>query len=160
MKKIGYVFMITMICFLFIGCGKNQSNIQEPLSDVMKKLYENISEDEMPLLETVEVTKENQEYYLGNVSFNYQEALASEPVMSSIAHSVVLIRLKDTKNIESIKKEIKEKSESLKGSITSQGTTPRRYTDLLGSLSDLTSGSGDKGTPVVLIKNYFKNYAD
>ena len=109
MKKIGYVFMITMICFLFIGCGKNQSNIQEPLSDVMKKLYENISEDEMPLLETVEVTKGNQEYYLGNVSFNYQEALASEPVMSSIAHSVVLIRLKDTKNIESIKKEIKEK---------------------------------------------------
>lgn len=109
MKKIGYAFMITMICFLFIGCGKNQSNIQEPLSDVMKKLYENISEDEMPLLETVEVTKENQEYYLGNVSFNYQEALASEPVMSSIAHSVVLIRLKDTKNIESIKKEIKEK---------------------------------------------------
>jgi uncharacterized protein YcfL len=109
MKKIGYVFMITMICFLFIGCGKNQSNIQEPLSDVMKKLYENISEDEMPLLETVEVTKENQEYYLGNVSFNYQEALASEPVMSSIAHSVVLIRLKNTKNIESIKKEIKEK---------------------------------------------------
>ena len=58
MKKIGYVFMITMICFLFIGCGKNQSNIQEPLSDVMKKLYENISEDEMPLLETVEVTKD------------------------------------------------------------------------------------------------------
>ena len=109
MKKIGYVFIITMICFLFIGCGKNQSNIQEPLSDVMKKLYENISEDEMPLLETVEVTKGNQEYYLGNVSFNYQEALASEPVMSSIAHSVVLIRLKDTKNIESIKKEIKEK---------------------------------------------------
>ena len=109
MKKIGYVFMITMICFLFVGCGKNQSNIQEPLSDVMKKLYENISEDVMPLLETVEVTKENQEYYLGNVSFNYQEALASEPVMSSIAHSVVLIRLKDTKNIESIKKEIKEK---------------------------------------------------
>lgn len=109
MKKIGYVFMITMICFLFVGCGKNQSNIQEPLSDVMKKLYENISEDEMPLLETVEVTKENQEYYLGNISFNYQEALASEPVMSSIAHSVVLIRLKDTKNIESIKKEIKEK---------------------------------------------------
>ena len=109
MKKIGYVFMITMICFLFVGCGKNQSNIQEPLSDVMKKLYENISEDEMPLLETVEVTKENQEYYLGNVSFNYQEALASEPVMSSIAHSVVLIRLKDTKNIESIKKEIKDK---------------------------------------------------
>ena len=44
--------------------------------------------------------------------------------------------------------------------MASQGTTPRRYTDLIGSLCDLTSGSGDKGTPVVFIKNYFKNYAD
>ena len=44
--------------------------------------------------------------------------------------------------------------------MASQGTTPRRYTDLIGSLCDLTSGSGDKGTTVVFIKNYFKNYAD
>ena len=41
----------------------------------------------------------------------------------------------------------------------SQGTTPRRLTDLLGSLCDLTSGSGDKGTPVILIQGYFDNYA-
>ena len=59
-----------------------------------------------------------------------------------------------------IKEEIKEKSNNLKGTMASQGTTPRRYTDLIGSLCDLTSGSGDKGTPVVFIKNYFKNYAD
>ena len=59
-----------------------------------------------------------------------------------------------------IKEEIRKKDNDLKGTITSQGTTPRRYTDLLGSLSDLTSGSGDKGTPIVLIKNYFKNYAE
>ena len=44
--------------------------------------------------------------------------------------------------------------------MASQGTTPRRYVDLLGSLMDLTSGSGDKGTPVVLIKNYFNNYSN
>jgi F420-0:gamma-glutamyl ligase len=44
--------------------------------------------------------------------------------------------------------------------MVSQGTTPRRYVDLLGSLADLTSGSGDKGTPVVLIQNYFTNYSD
>lgn len=56
--------------------------------------------------------------------------------------------------------EIRNKSKNLKGSMETQGTTPRRYTDLLGSLSDLTSGSGDKGTPVVLIQNYFDNYAD
>ena len=61
---------------------------------------------------------------------------------------------------KAIKKEIKEKDKSLKGKIETQGTTPRRYTDLLGSLCDLTSGSGDKGTPVVLVQNYFTNYAD
>jgi len=61
---------------------------------------------------------------------------------------------------EAIKKEIKEKENNLKGKIETQGTTPRRYTDLIGSLCDLTSGSGDKGTPVVYIEDYFKNYAD
>lgn len=60
---------------------------------------------------------------------------------------------------EEIKKLIKEKPEVNTGS-SSLGTTPRRLTDLLGSLSDLTSGSGDKGTPIVLIQNYFSNYAD
>lgn len=54
---------------------------------------------------------------------------------------------------------IKEKASNLKGTMVSQGTTPRRYTDLLGSLMDLTSGSGDKGTPIVYVKGYFNNYA-
>ena len=61
---------------------------------------------------------------------------------------------------EAIKKIIREKSKETKNKNVSLGTTPRRLTDLLGSLADLTSGSGDKGTPFVLIKNYFKNYAD
>ena len=59
-----------------------------------------------------------------------------------------------------IREEIKNKDNNLKGNMASQGTTPRRYTDLLGSLCDLTSGSGDKGTPVVLIQRYFSNYSD
>lgn len=59
-----------------------------------------------------------------------------------------------------IKEEIRNKNANLKGQMASQGTTPRRYTDLLGSLCDLTSGSGDKGTPVVLVQNYFSNYGD
>lgn len=61
---------------------------------------------------------------------------------------------------KAIKERIKEKDGNLKGQMVSEGTTPRRLTDLLGSLSDLTSGSGDKGTPIVLIQNYFNNYAD
>ncbi|RGY96359.1 coenzyme F420-0:L-glutamate ligase [Clostridium sp. AM58-1XD] len=51
-----------------------------------------------------------------------------------------------------------EKAENLKGTMVTQGTTPRRITDLIGSLADLTSGSGDKGTPIVLVQGYFDNY--
>ena len=61
---------------------------------------------------------------------------------------------------EAITDEIRKKEKDLKGKMASEGTTPRQITDLLGSLSDLTSGSGDKGTPVVLIQGYFDNYAD
>lgn len=59
-----------------------------------------------------------------------------------------------------IKEEIKNKNADLKGQMATQGTTPRRYVDLIGSLADLTSGSGDKGTPVVFIQGYFDNYSD
>lgn len=53
---------------------------------------------------------------------------------------------------------IRNKGEDLTGKMVSQGTTPRRLTDLIGSLCDLTSGSGDKGTPIVLVQGYFDNY--
>ncbi len=61
---------------------------------------------------------------------------------------------------EAIRNEIKSKDDNLVGNMASQGTTPRRFTDLIGSLCDLTSGSGDKGTPVVFIQGYFDNYAN
>ena len=59
---------------------------------------------------------------------------------------------------EAIKEKITQKDEDLFGKMASEGTTPRRLTDLIGSLCDLTSGSGDKGTPVVYIQGYFDNY--
>lgn len=59
---------------------------------------------------------------------------------------------------EAISNYIRNKDEDLKGQMVSQGTTPRRLTDLIGSLADLTSGSGDKGTPIILIQGYFDNY--
>lgn len=61
---------------------------------------------------------------------------------------------------KAMREEIRSKDKELKGTMATQGTTPRRYTDLLGSLCDLTSGSGDKGTPVVLIQRYFTNYSN
>ena len=59
---------------------------------------------------------------------------------------------------EAIKTKIQEKDGDLVGNMISEGTTPRRLTDLIGSLCDLTSGSGDKGTPIVFIQGYFDNY--
>src|SRR5690606_19651082 len=53
---------------------------------------------------------------------------------------------------------IRDKEDSLVGNMASQGTTPRRLTDLIGSLADLTSGSGDKGTPIIYIQGYFDSY--
>lgn len=61
---------------------------------------------------------------------------------------------------EAISQKIREKGASLVGEMLSQGTTPRQLTDLIGSLCDLTSGSGDKGTPVVLVQGYFDNYTN
>jgi len=60
---------------------------------------------------------------------------------------------------DSIRERIKNKQKNLVGDMSSEGTTPRRIHDLVGSLCDLVAGSGDRGTPVVLVKNYFKNYA-
>ena len=59
---------------------------------------------------------------------------------------------------EAIQEEIRKKDGNLVGQMVSEGTTPRRLTDLIGSLCDLTSGSGDKGTPIVYIQGYFDNY--
>ena len=61
--------------------------------------------------------------------------------------------------VEAMKEMIRQKEDDMVNNMKSQGTTPRHITDLLASLADLTSGSGDKGTPIILIQNYFKNFA-
>ena len=61
---------------------------------------------------------------------------------------------------EAISERIRAKEGSLVGQMAAQGTTPRRLTDLIGSLCDLTSGSGDKGTPIVWVQGYFDNYTN
>ena len=68
--------------------------------------------------------------------------------------------MKNSEIFQSIFKDIvEEKNNNLVGNMASQGTTPRQLTDLIGSLCDLTSGSGDKGTPIVLVTGYFDSYA-
>lgn len=71
-----------------------------------------------------------------------------------------LANLKGEELQKAVAEAIKSKDSDLKGQMITQGTTPRRLTDLIGSLCDLTSGSGDKGTPIILIQGYFDNYID
>ena len=61
---------------------------------------------------------------------------------------------------KAISESIKSKNSNLVNNMASQGTTPRQLTDLIGSLCDLTSGSGDKGTPIILVQGYFDNYTN
>ena len=70
-----------------------------------------------------------------------------------------LANLSGEEAVAEMQKLIAHKNNDLTANILSQGTTPRRLTDLLASLCDLTSGSGDKGTPFILVQNYFKNYS-
>lgn len=107
MKK---VFLVLLLCFMTLaltGCGSD--NVEGSLEDLMADVYEDIPEDERPMMLTnIEVNEDNIEYYLGTADIQYEEALASESGVGSIAHSVVLVRVKDDADVESIKSKIKE----------------------------------------------------
>ena len=91
--------------FLLTGCG----NIEGSLEDIMAKVYADIPENERPMMLTnIEVTDKNIEQYLGTADIEYEEALASESATGSIAHSVVLVRVKDNANVEAIKEKIEK----------------------------------------------------
>ena len=109
MKKIiSLLFLLMGVLIITSGCQKKQENVEENLTDIMAKIYENagVSNEDM---ETVSLNDENSSYYIGDVSFSFKEGLASEPIMSSVAHSVVLVRLNSASDAEKAKKEIKEK---------------------------------------------------
>ena len=80
--------------------------------------------------------------------------------MSDNKKKRILLKLSGEALKDAIKQKILEKESNLVGQMVSEGTTPRRLTDLIGSLCDLTSGSGDKGTPIVYIQGYFDNYTN
>lgn len=95
------------------------------------------------------------------VSPGYTSGLKGTPNEVKIKYlaDTELNNLRGEEMIDAMKQKIKEKDVDLVGRAESLGTTPRQLTDLLGSLCDLTSGSGDKGTPIVLIQGYFDNFA-
>ena len=95
------------------------------------------------------------------VSPGYTQGLEGTPNELKLKHlaDTALRGLDGDSAMRSVQAAIQSKAADLTGTMASQGTTPRRYTDLLGSLCDLVSGSGDKGTPIVLVQGYFDNYA-
>ncbi len=106
-KKILLVIILLVVAVLVTGCGNK--NIEGSLEDIMAKVYADIPEDERPMMLTnTEVNEENIEYFLGTKDIEYEEALASESGVGSIAHSVVLVRTKKGANVEAIEEKIEE----------------------------------------------------
>ena len=112
MKKITKLLLLLLVCastLALTGCG--EKNVEGELSDIIEKIYSDIKEDEKPMLENIDVLEfapDNIEYYIGTTEIDYKEILASEPPMSSIAYSVVLVRMEEGADIEAAKTAIKE----------------------------------------------------
>lgn len=108
MKKSLLVFAALIMTICLTACGSN-NEVSGTLEEIMEKVYTDIPEEERPMMLTnIELTDENIEMYLGISDFEYEEALASESATGSIPHSVVLIRVKNTENVEQIKEKIEE----------------------------------------------------
>ena len=106
MKKIltyGLLFLGGLL--LITGCGEKELDLT--VNEVIDKVMEGL-EDNSPMVSNTEVTKENMEYYLGTDTIDIEAGIASEPVMSSIAHSVVVIKVADGTDINAVKDKIKE----------------------------------------------------
>ena len=109
--KIFLVLLLVVSVFTLTGCGKESSsskNIDGSLDDIMTKLYDGLSEDDMPMMmENLKLTDENFKQY-AFVDADYSEAIVSEPMIGSIAHSVVLIRLNDGVDADKVVQDIKD----------------------------------------------------
>lgn len=116
MNKIKKILTLLLVCIPLISLtGCSEQNIEGELSDLMTSIYSDvytdIPEEERPMLGNINVLEEapdNIEYYIGTKDIDYEEIYVSEPMMGSIAHSVVLVRMKDGSNIEEAKTKIKE----------------------------------------------------
>ncbi|MCI8575052.1 MAG: hypothetical protein HFI09_01130 [Bacilli bacterium] len=109
MKKVISIVSILILSFLLVGCTKETSkNIEGSLSEIMDRLYEGIDENEMPsLADNLELTEDIFPNFAFADNVKYKEAIVSEPVIGSIPHSVVLIRLEDQNDAEQVVNNIK-----------------------------------------------------
>ena len=109
MEKILSALLVVGALFMLTACGNKEENLTLTPTEIIAKMYEGFAEDELPMaLGDRELVAEELEYNLGLKELDFVEGTVSEPMISSIAHSVVLIRLKDGEDIEAAKTKIKE----------------------------------------------------
>lgn len=115
MKKVLSILGIFMVSLLFVtGCGNKMVHIEGSLEDLMAKVYGDIEQDKLPMgLMNQEITEENKARFIGEANFEYKEALASESMIGSFAHSVILIRM----NEDATDKDIDNAIEELKANV-------------------------------------------
>lgn len=117
MKTIKKLFALLLVCTTILtltGCGEKnvEGTLEEIMESVYSDVYTGVADDQKPMLGNINVSTDMQDniaYYIGTDEIEYEEILASEPMMGSIAHSVVLVRMKDGADIEAAKTTIKEK---------------------------------------------------
>ena len=112
MKTIKKALLLLLLCLSILpltACGNK--TVEGTLGEIMTKIYKDIPSEELPMLETInvlEMAPDNIEYYIGTKDIEYSEIYAREPIMGSIAYSVVLVRMKDGADIEAAKTKIAE----------------------------------------------------
>lgn len=115
MKKISLFIVLLVGLLVFTGCGTKVEKVEGSLKEIMEKIYTDVytdvPEEERPMLGDIDVLTDmpdNIEYYIGTKDIEYSEIYAREPMMGSIAYSVVLVRMKDGADIEAAKTKIAE----------------------------------------------------
>ena len=112
LHKLAVFALVLSLGLILVGCGNKKAkveNIEGSLEDIMTKVYANLPEDQRPMgLTNIEVNAENVEGFLGTADIEYKEALASESMIGSIAHSVVLLRVEDESQVDNVMAQIKE----------------------------------------------------
>lgn len=104
---VAVVAVVAVVCAVVFLKPKTEANVEGTLEEIMAKLYEGIPEENLPMLGQMPVDAETAEYYLGTADVSFKEALVSEPMIGSIPHSVVLVRLNDAKDADDAVAKIK-----------------------------------------------------
>lgn len=115
MKKLNKILILLLVVVTFTLTGCASENVEGSLTEIMEKIYTDIKEDEMPMLETVNILETDPEtlddtiiYTIGTKDIEYKEIYESRPMMGSIAYSVVLVRMEEGADVEEAKKAIKD----------------------------------------------------